>query len=119
MLEEIARKYGNFHDAVILEIRYQSNEGYSTVEITVSCMNSEKDYDWEVIRIKCGKLTLFRFEERYNTSSTIITSALVKGESDLMTIDFFPKIIGRENFENPESDFIIKFKEMSYELIEG
>lgn len=118
MIEEIVKKYGNFSDALISEIQYRSLGRDRIVEIVITCMNSQKDYDWDTIRIKCSEINFFRFEEKCNVSSTAINSALVFVRDGLITVDFFPTFLGGEDLEeNPKSDFIIKFEKISYELI--
>lgn len=111
MINEIINKYEKFSDALISEINYKSSLQTRSVEVIIKCMNSQKDYEWEIIKLKFTDILLFKFSENANSSSTLINSALLKEEDGIIVMDFFPLIFGDHNLkENINSDFIIKCK---------
>jgi hypothetical protein len=118
MLEEIAKTYYDFDDAVIHGFKYTTAHEANSLEIQISCMNSKTD-TWETFRVICFNVLYFRFFESYKICSTVVNTALLKTEDDIMTIDFFPTILGGRSFkENPESDFLVKFKNISVQAVE-
>lgn len=116
MIEEFARAHYDFNDALINEFRFFTVNGKPSLEILITCMNDQTD-DWHTIRIVCTNVVFFKFRQDWNTSSTVVNTALTKTEGDMMTIDFFPYINGSTLEENPESDFIVKFKNFTSEII--
>lgn len=59
MIAEIINKYGNFADALVLGFSFESNvhsaNGKGKIEIIINCMNSEKDYEWEKVKLYLKK----------------------------------------------------------------
>ena len=118
MINEIINKYEKFSDALISEINYKSSIQSRNIEVIINCMNSQKDYEWETIKLIFMDVLFFKFSENENSSSTLINSALLKEEKDFILLDFFPQIFGNYNLkENVNSDFIIKCKILKYELL--
>lgn len=119
MLTEIINKYENFSDALISEIIYRVFENSTSVEIVVSCMNSLNDYKFETIKLTFMEIVSICFHENENQSSTLINSALLASDNEIIIFDFFPLIYGDSNLkENENSDFKIKCRKVSYAKIE-
>ena len=119
MLNEIINKFENFSDALVSEIKYNYALDRKDAEVTIKCMNRLNDYNWEIIKLFFIDVVYFRFYENDKTTSTIINSALLKNENDLIIIDFFPLIFGGSNLKiNENSDFIIYCKRIEYTSIE-
>ena len=111
MIDQIISKYENFSDALVSEINYKSSLQTRSIELIVKCMNSQKDYEWEIIKLTFIDIIFFKFSENENSSSTLINCALLKEENGIIIMDFFPLIFGNYNLkENINSDFIIKCK---------
>ncbi|HEY9261981.1 hypothetical protein, partial [Chitinophaga sp.] len=87
-------------------------------EVYIHCMNSDKDYEWEKIKLIFSEILSFRFIENRKTSSTVINGALIKVDSEGILFDFFPLIYDAGLKENPDSDFIICCRELKYEKVE-
>ncbi|WP_343745126.1 hypothetical protein [Chitinophaga sp.] len=121
MITEITRKYGHFADALLLSFSFESNvhsaSGKGKIEILINCMNSENDFEWEKVKLVFEEVTCFRFIENRNTSSVAINAAMLNHNSDEIAFDFFPLMFNHELVENPESDFIIKCKKLTYVVI--
>lgn len=118
MFKEIINKYDRFSDALISEIKYNSLENTREVTVTIKCMNSLNDFQWEIVKLIFTDIQFIRFIERIQTSSTFINSAMLKEEDNILIFDFFPLIFdGDKLAENAESDFLIKCKGVKYEVI--
>ncbi len=118
MINEISNKYENFSDALISEINYNSSIQSRNVEVVIKCMNSQKDYEWETVKLIFKDVLFLKFSENENSSSTLIISAFLKEEKGIIIMDFFPLIFGNNDLkENVNSDFIIKSKSLMYSVI--
>jgi hypothetical protein len=118
MINEIINKYEQFSDALISEINYKSSIQSRNIEVIIKCMNSHKDYKWETIKLIFIDVLFFKFTENENTSSTLINSALIKEEKNMIIVDFFALIFGNNDLkENANSDFIVKCKTLKYKLL--
>lgn len=117
MFDEIVRKYEAFNDARILSFNY-NNDGVSvTVEVVIRCMNKKNNYAFEDIKLTTKGVLLFRFIESTQICSTVINRALLKEEEGVVTIDFYPEILSKDDLrENMNSDFIIKSKTIEYRV---
>lgn len=118
MLKEIIKKYEKFADALIYQVSYYVNFNQKKAEIVIRCMNSFNNYNFEYIKIIFIDVIFIRFIEKEITSSTLINSALLKEENNIITFDFFPLFYDEDDLrENQESDFIIKCKKIEYRTI--
>ena len=118
MLEEIITKYENFSDSMILEfLLYQYNSS-KRIEVTIKCMNSMNNYEYEKIKIIFGDIKSFRFIEKNMESSTVINSALLKRNEDTIIFDFFPLIFSDGLKENENSDLKIEFSYLNYKVLQ-
>ena len=108
-------QYESFSDASILEVAYKAINGNYNAEVVIHCMNSNNDYRFETIRVFFIDVVSIRFLEQENQSSTVINTALLKLDSDLITFDFFPLLYGESRVEeNANSDFKIKCRRVKY-----
>ncbi len=120
MLKEIIEKYEHFSDALILEFTYKNSSENTIrpmVEITLRCMNARENYAWEMIILRFEQVVKIKFQED-RSSSTVIYSALLKKSENIIKVDFFPLIGSEPLMEDPNSNFYIHCKEISYKLIE-
>lgn len=116
MIEEINKRYGGFHDAIISNISYsRSIENESIIEITLSVMSLECVY--ENIKILLSEISYFRFIEKNYSSSLIINGVVLVEEEGVITLDFFPEISASGYTITEDSDFLIRCKHISYEVI--
>ena len=89
MTNQIIDKYHLFSDSVIQEVCYKSEYGSEiTATITVSAYNWSND-TWEIIKLKCKEVILFKFFESQKICSTIINAALIKEVEGYIILDFF------------------------------
>ncbi len=122
MLKEIIEKYGDFHDALISEINYKCHDEYiypdnRILEVILRCQNFENG-EYEIVKLMFKHVRKYSFSEEFSGSSLLIYSALLKKEEDIIIFDFFAIIYGDWLLkENPNSNFIIKCKEVSYEVL--
>lgn len=114
MFNEIKNKYEDFSDSVISEIKYYQMHNIRIVEVTLKCMNSFNDYDYENIKLIFNDVTFFHFKEAEPYSSTAINSAFLNNDKGIIVFDFFPLLYNNKLEENPESDLIIKSKRLFY-----
>jgi hypothetical protein len=117
MLEEIITKYENFSDSMILDFFFYQYDGYKIIEVTINCMNSMNNYEYEKIKIIFEDVKSFRFIENNKESSTVIYSAMLKRNKNTIIFDFFPLIFDDELKENEKSDFKIEFLRLNYEIL--
>jgi hypothetical protein len=117
MLKEIQEKYEQFSDALISQIVYNSSGNEKSAQITIRCMNKLNDYQFEVIKLQFEDIISIRFIESFNSCSTVINSALLTQQNEIIVFDFFPDIYSDGLLqENDNSDFKIKCMKLSYEL---
>ncbi|MFN8359149.1 MAG: hypothetical protein U0264_04475 [Candidatus Kapaibacterium sp.] len=119
MIDEIINKYEKFPDGSISEFSYKFdyNNLKREINLIVHCMDFQNNCEWNVIKLIFMDVIHFQFVEIENSCSTEINSALLKKENGVITVDFFPLIYFEELKENDKSDFMIKCKELKYELI--
>ncbi|SFF38771.1 hypothetical protein SAMN05216167_1615 [Spirosoma endophyticum] len=119
MLAELVDTYERFSDALILTIHYANSiDNGRSLDVIIHCMNKQKDYEWETVKLSFMEISKFRFIENERTSSTVINSALLKNEQGQIIIDFFPFIYDDGVLkENPSSDFSIRCRSIKYELL--
>lgn len=121
MIEEIAKKYDNFSDSLILKIIYLSvnndakDNGY--MEILIDSFNGEREYAREKIKLLIKGIIKCKFLQEQNGNSVFINTALLKKENDIIIIDFFP-IPGFPLELDPDSNFYIYCKAINYEVVE-
>ena len=121
MINEIIRKYEDFSDCLILGFNYLSYsfefEPVDKLEILISCYNADSDYRREIIKLTIGQVFKWKFNlAEYGSNSTSIYSALIKEENGVIILDFFP-VLGDVLELDPESDFYVFGKEISYETV--
>lgn len=122
MVEVLKETYGEFHDALITQVRYNTNfnyqnnqdSGVNEVEICISCFNLINDFKRELIKINFFDVSVFKF----GAYEGMVNSALLKKENDLITFDFFPIDYYDYLEEDLNSDCIVKCKKVSYSVIE-
>ena len=121
MLKEIVDKYEKFPDSLIKMVKYSisiSENDNNTIETIISCFNLKEDNKREIIQIIFTEIELFKFSQIKRFPSLFVNEVFIKRENDgLITFDFFP--IDHFDYleENPNSAFIIKCKEISYEVL--
>jgi hypothetical protein len=115
MFDEIVAKYENFSDALVVEVSYRAGECSKNVEIIIDCMNSQNEYKFEKIKLILIDVVSMSFIERENQSSTVVFSALLLKNEQMLTFDFFPFIYGEGRLEeNENSDFKVKCRDAIY-----
>lgn len=120
MLNDLMLKYSTFSDTVISRICYsRNNEDIGNVQITLSAMNAQRDYRFDIIEITFFNILKLRFVENENTSSLIINASLIEETNDIIMVDFFPLIYKTGLKENPESDFQIKCKKIEFVILKS
>jgi hypothetical protein len=115
MFDEIVEKYKNFSDALVVEVSYRAGERSKNVEIIIDCMNSQNEYKFDKIKLILIDVVSMSFIERENQSSTVVFSALLLKNEQMLTFDFFPFIYGEGRLEeNENSDFKVKCRDAIY-----
>lgn len=122
MIDILKETYGEFHDALITEVRYNTNfnyhnhqdSGVNEVELFISCFNLINNFKRELIKITFFDVSVFKF----GAYEGMVNSALLKNENDLITFDFFPIDYYDYLEEDLNSDCIIKCKKVYYSVIE-
>lgn len=110
MINNIKEKYHLFSDSVITKIQYNKS-----IENTI-CIVGLRSYNWktseyDVIELVFEDCIYFRFFESTKITSTIVSNALLEKKDDIVIFDFFPLYYSDDKIiENPNSDFIIKCK---------
>jgi hypothetical protein len=91
-LRTFVENYGDLHDAVIRKITYLYSKDKlpSTMELTIECMNIQKDDSWELITLRLKGIDAFRFEERNTTNQVIFELQLRIDEKGCFIFDFSP-----------------------------
>ncbi len=120
MLEELKDNYNCFHDSIITNINYGCIEdGYTekrNLTIKLTSINILTDV-LEIIKIHFYDIVSFKFKEE-NQSAFVVFKALLTKDNDLIIFDFSPDIYGDSILkENPNSEFIIKCRKVTYEVI--
>jgi hypothetical protein len=118
MLEEIKLKYSHFHDAQIYKINFQEEYGNNNLILMLSCTSSQNDYNLDNLKISLIDVVSFKYDFKKNMGLLTIFACFLKTENDLITVDFDCIYFDEENLkENPNSQFIIKCREISYEVL--
>ncbi|UWY26879.1 hypothetical protein N4T20_14240 [Flavobacterium sp. TR2] len=119
MLEKITSEYAKFPDSFIEKVNFTpiSKTSESIIEIILSCFNIKKGNKKEIIKLILKKIEILKFNQFNDNPSLFLDEIYINNENDLITIDFFP--IDHFDYleENPNSAFIIKCKEISYEVL--
>lgn len=122
MLEKITDRYDRFADSVISEFtyrRYLNVNGFDEGVIDVYIRAESKSADYEIVKLKFSEIISFRFLENQDSSSLIINEAYINEENNIITFDFFPLIYAAGTRENIDSDFIVKCKKVSFEILDS
>ncbi|UPT69348.1 MAG: hypothetical protein M0D53_08920 [Flavobacterium sp. JAD_PAG50586_2] len=128
MIEQLINNYGNFHDAIVLNVEHKTNidltnnkfkTGIQEVILVISCFNQFKDYEKNIIKIKFTEVEEFR----YIKYDGMIIDSFKERENDSFIIDFDPIITSNKagdliTKQNSESMLSIKFKDIFYEIID-
>lgn len=118
MLEEIKLKYSHFHDAQISKINIIEKYGNIDLNLTLSCTNSQNDYNLDNIKLNFIDVTSFILNFKKNDGILTIFACFLEKENNIITIDFDCIFFDKNNLrENPNSQFIIKCKEIGYEVL--
>lgn len=123
MVDEIINKYEGFSDATINEFNFKYGTSMEldkkgSIEVTLLCMNSQEDYQFEYIKLIFKRVLQFRYIERKRYSSAVIETALIIPTESYILIDFFPIIEGDGTLTvNESSKFLIESETISYEFI--
>ena len=121
MIKDIINKYGEFSDSWITEIKYYkkmiNTEDINVIELIINCANKQNDYIYEVVNLTFKNIVSFNFSEINNSDNFASSDILIKTERELITFDFFPIDYFDYLEENPNSNFIIKCKEVSYKVL--
>ena len=127
MFEKLFENYGDFHDALPLNIEYKTNidlsnnlfkTGIQKVVLNLSCYNLLLDYSRETIKIEFDEVEEFRFI-KYDR---MILDTFKEKTDEFYTIDFDPIMTSGKSEEwitklNQNSMLSIKFKKLNYEKI--
>jgi hypothetical protein len=128
MIEQLVTTYGNFHDALILNVEHKGNinlsyyihdhYGIEEVILVISCYNELNDYKKDIVELKFTEIEEFRYIRRDGT----VTDTFIEREDDFFVIDFDPIITsgktgGFITKKNLESTLSIKFKNLFYKII--
>ena len=118
MLEEIKLKYSHFHDAQIYKINFIEESGNNDLNLILSCTSSQNDYNLDNVKLSFIDITSFKLNFKKNMGLFTIFACFLKAENDLITVDFDCIYFDEDNLkENPNSEFIIKCKQISYEVL--
>ncbi len=118
MLEEIQLKYSDFHDASILRIDFTEDSNLSVIAITILCMNAEKGYEYEKIKILLSNIQFFNIKYSQNMGLLSPFSVLLTEDAGSYIIDFDCVYISENKLKvNSVSDFIIKCRTLSYQVL--
>ena len=121
MIKDIINKYGEFSDSWITEIKYYkkmiNTEDINVIELIINCANKQNDYIYEVVNLTFKNIVSFNFSEINKSDNFASSDVLIKTERELITFDFFPIDYFDYLEENPNSNFIIKCKEVSYKVL--
>jgi len=123
MLNEIKEKYQTFSDSVIHRIGFKTlNEETSLIQndmiIFIEALNWKND-TWERLKIIFTEVTQIRIIENKRRHIDVVFEALICEDSGEVVFDFDPiDIDGVGNLkENPDSNFSVRCKSVSFELI--
>jgi len=130
VLERIKLEYGDFHDALVVNFKYDSGFDYSTKEITIdkikiriSCFNLNKKFSEsnELIELICTDINYLNFSK---PNSMIFQAFIEKNENEYI-LDFDPIITsdretGKDliSKENENSSFIVKCNKIEFNILE-
>lgn len=128
MIDKLIEEYEDFHDALILNFEYKTNidlsngfeQGIEEIILIISCFNLKKDFIRQTLKISFKEVNDFRIK-RY---PGMVMNLLIKKENDYYIFDFDPTILtvddnGKFILErNSESLLSIKFKNLSFEVID-
>jgi hypothetical protein len=128
MIEQLINNYGDFGDALVVNVEYKTNvdlsnnsfkDGTKEVIVIISCFNLLKEFEREIIKIQLTEVEEFR-HIKYDR---MIMDTFVEKENDSFVIDFDPIITTDKSGEwitkkNLNSGLSIKFKKLHYEIIE-
>jgi hypothetical protein len=122
MLEEIIEKYGKFSDSLVSEISYKcyiTEKGTEddTIEVVLRCMNFKNENKFERIKLKFVGVMVYKFSQNKQYPSLFLDEVYIKEEDGIITFDFFPIDYFDYLEENPNSEFIVKCKEVSYKVL--
>jgi hypothetical protein len=128
MIEQLINNYGDFGDALVLNVEYKTNvdlsnnsfkDGTKEVIVIISYFNHLKEFEREIIKIQLTEVEEFR-HIKYDG---MIMDTFIEKENDSFVIDFDPIITTDKSGEwitkkNLNSGLSIKFKKLLYEIIE-
>jgi hypothetical protein len=121
MLKEIIEKYEKFPDCLIKAVTYNmsiSEKNDDSIETIISCFNLQNENKREIIQIIFKDIELIKFSQIKRFPSLFLNEIYIKREkSNLITFDFFPIDHFDYMEENPNSEFIIKCKEITYKVL--
>jgi hypothetical protein len=117
MIEKIIENYFELSDSWISEIKSIDSNNEITLELIIHCANRNKDYSYEKVKFLFSKIISYQIIRKNIVNNFAPKDVFIKEKDGIITFDFFP--IDHFDYleENPNSDFIIKCKEISYEVL--
>jgi hypothetical protein len=82
--------------------------------LIIHCANRNKEYSYEKIKFLFSKIISYQLIRENIVNNFAPKDVFIKAKNGIITFDFFP--IDHFDYleENPNSEFIIKCKEISY-----
>lgn len=117
MIKKIIEDYCEFSDSWISEIKLFENNSENVFELIIHCANKSKNYSYEKVKFSFTKVICYKLIGKKGITDFAPKDVYIKEDNGLITFDFFP--IDHFDYleENPNSEFIIKCKEISYEVL--
>jgi hypothetical protein len=117
MLEKIIKDYSEFSDSWISEIIIFSKNNETVLELIIHCANKNKNYNYEKVKISFKNGINYKIIKDFEINSFAPKDVFINKNNDIITFDFYP--IDHFDYleENPKSNFIIKCKDISYEIL--
>jgi hypothetical protein len=125
MIEKLINNYGDFHDAIVLNVEHKTNIDLSNSEFKVGIQEVILVmYCWyrPIYEKHLIKITFTEIEEfRYIKFDASIIESFIEKQNNFYIIDFDPIMTsnreGSITKQNSESMLSIKFKDLVYEII--
>ena len=125
MIEKLINNYGDFHDAIVLNVEHKTNIDLSNSEFKVGIQEVILVmYCWyqPIYEKHLIKITFTEVEEfRYIKFDASIIENFIEKQNNFYIIDFDPIMTsnreGSITKQNSESMLSIKFKDLAYEII--
>lgn len=116
MIQEIIEKYCELSDSWVSEVKLLNNNE-NILELIIDCANKSKDYSYEKVKFSFTKMISYKLIGKNGVTDFAPKDVFINQKEGVITFDFFP--IDHFDYleENPNSEFIIKCREISYEVL--